>query len=278
MASFCFINGEIKSTNDAVIGITDLALRRGYGVFDYFRTYDGKLFHFNEHLKRLQKSASQVHLKLPFSDEKLKEIVNELIVKNSIHNCGVRIILTGGYFNSTGKVIPNIIITIEELPFYHEEYYAKGVSLLTYEFQRELPDVKSVNYLNDIRLNQLRKKNNAYEILYHSNNYVSECPRSNFFIFINNILVTPNNNILKGITRQIVLDLASKHWNIKERTLNYEELNQSDEAFITSTTKGIMPVTTIDGKNVGNGKAGKQTIKLMKLFEEHIANYNQNLE
>lgn len=274
MNSFCFINGEIKNINESVIGVKDLTLQRGYGVFDYARTFNGKLFHFEDHLERFRRSAKELHLELNYTNEQIIKNAKTLIKESDLNNPALRLILTGGYtYSSSGNFNPNFIMIAEELPTYPEENYTHGVKLLTYEYQRELPHVKSINYLIDIRLDPLRREKNVFDILYYSQNGITECPRNNFFVFINDSLVTPKDFLLHGVTRKVVLDIANVYWKVEERKLELVELNSADEAFITSTTKSIMPVTVIDEKKIGDGTVGMKTQKLINLFKEYSRNY-----
>jgi branched-chain amino acid aminotransferase len=159
MKSPCFINGKIVRRSHATIGVDDLGLQRGYAVFDYVRTYNGRLFHFPDHLERLRKSASELHLELPYSDEEIVEITTHLIGGSDLQNPAVRLILTGGKAQeATGFDQPNLIIITEELPYHPSELYENGGKLVTFEYQRELPHVKTTNYLNSIRLDGLNRE------------------------------------------------------------------------------------------------------------------------
>jgi len=273
MSTLCYVNGEIQAASEGVIGVSDLALQRGYGVFDFARTYNRKLFHFDEHIQRLRHSASELHLKLPIPDGEITSIAEHLIKESDLDNPAIRLILTGGYSGSPFLQHPNFIIIAEELPTYPASVYSRGVKLIMVEYQRELPHVKSTNYMNSIRLEPFKREQDAFDILYHSEHGVTECPRSNFFIFQGNTLVTPSSHILHGITRENILKLASTHFPIEVRKINPEELFSIDEAFVTATSKCAIPVTRIDDYQVGNGLVGDRTRKIMRLFDEYTANY-----
>ncbi|MGV7222743.1 MAG: aminotransferase class IV [Nitrospinales bacterium] len=273
MSTLCYVNGEIQATSKGVIGVSDLALQRGYGVFDFARTYNRKLFHFDDHLQRLRLSASELHLNLPIPDEEITSIAAHLIQESDLNYPAVRLILTGGNSNSPDLQHPNFIITAEEFPIYPALVYSGGVKLIMVEYQRELPHVKSINYMNAIRLEPFKREKDAFEILYHSENGVTECPRSNFFVFQGDTLVTPSSFILYGITREIILKLASDHFPIEVRKIDPEELSSIDEAFVTSTSKGVIPVTTIDAHQVGPGIVGERTKTIMRLLDEYSENY-----
>ena len=274
MNSLCFINGKIIRKSDARIGVDDLGLQRGYAVFDYARTYNGRLFHFPDYLERLQNSASALHLELPYSDEKIIDITTGLIGESKLKNPAIRLILTGGKAKeSIGLDQPNFIIITEELPQHPNELYAYGGRLITFEYQRELPVIKTTNYLNFIRLDPLRREKGAFSMLYYFQNRVTECPRDNFFIFVGDTLVTPKDNVLQGITRKQILRLSREHFAVEEREVSLHELTSATEAFTTSTSKGIIPIVQIDDHKIGSGSAGERTKTLMKLFRDYTESY-----
>ncbi len=268
---FIFFNGKILPFNDVNININELGLLRAYAVFDYLRTYDGKPFRVDDYLKRFRNSAAQLHLHLKYSDNKIKLFLNELLKKNKIGEVGIRFLLTGGHTQDSMSIgEPNFFILHEELQDYPKEIFTNGVKLMTCEFQRWLPQVKTTNYVSAIRLQKEKKKQNAFEILYHKNKKISETARNNFFIVRNGILITPKENILLGITRKVILEIAAKNKiKTEERKILLSELNYADEAFISGSSKGIVPVVVVDKTKIGNGKVGTITKKMMRFFEEY---------
>ncbi len=274
MKSFCYVNGSILPTDQGTVPVTDLGLQRGYGVFDYGRTYHGRLFHFEENVARFRRSAAELHLEVPASDQEIRDIAEQLIEQSDLRNPSIRLLLTGG--DTTGSPAPakpNFMVIAEEMFIYPEEAYREGAGLITVEFQRELPQVKSINYLNSIRLEPLRKAKGAFDILYHSHHGITECPRSNFFAFVGDTLVTPADHVLLGVTRKLVLKLAAEEFSIEERELRMEEIGQFTEAFVTSTSKKIVPVTRIDDQEIGSGRVGERTGRLMQLFDDYTESY-----
>ena len=241
MNRLCYINGEIKSASDGSIGIADLGLQRGYGIFDFGRTYNGKLFHFEDNVERFRRSASELHLTLPISDEEIFAIARQLIEGSDLKTPAIKLILTGGDLPTLER--PNFLMIAEELPTYPDEVYRSGIKIITVEYQRDLPHIKTLNYLNAIRLEPLKRERNAFDILYHSRSGITECPRNNFFAFIGDTLVTPFEDILLGVTRKLVLKLAVPHFQVEERRMNLDELENIDEAFVTSTSKQILPLS-----------------------------------
>ena len=279
MSCLCYFNGSFQPLDETSLPLTDLALQRGYGVFDYFRTVNRELFHARDHIKRFRHSAAALHLPVSFSDQELVEIVQHLVDSCSFQQPAVRILLTGGDpTRNKGVFNPRLICIPEELPVYPPESYIQGMSLLTVRFQREMPLVKTLNYAASLRWELLLKRQHADDLLYFSGQGVSESPRSNFFLFQAGKLITPANNILFGITRQIVLNLAQGHFPVEERLVSREELFTADEAFLTATSKGIMPVTQIDQHPVGGGKIGECTRALRALYLSYLDDYQSDPE
>lgn len=274
MNSLCFVNGKIVHKSHARIGVDDLGLQRGYAVFDYVRTYNGKLFHFPDYLERLRKSASALHLELPYPDEEIIEITTRLIGESDLKDPAIRLILTGGKAREpAGFDQPNFIIITEELPYHPSELYIYGAKLITLEYQRELPHVKTTNYLNSIRLDALKREKGAFNMLYYYRNRVTECPRDNFFMFVEDTLITPRDGVLQGITRKQILRLSREHFTVEEREVSLQELSSADEAFTTSTSKGVIPIVQIDDHKIGTGSAGERTKTIMGLFQDYMESY-----
>jgi branched-chain amino acid aminotransferase len=274
MNALCYVNGQIQPASEGTIGVADLGLQRGYGVFDFVPTCNGKLFHLADHLARLHRSAAALHLTLPIPDHEITDIANRLIAGSELERPALRLILTGGEAHAQPAFAhPNFVMITENSRAYPDEAYTQGVKLIAIHYQRELPHIKSINYLNAIRLEPLRQERGAFGILYHSHYGITECPRSNFFIFRGNTLVTPGEHILHGITRQVVLQLVRDHFSIEERAIEFEELEAADEAFITSSTKGAMPVARVDDLDIGDGSVGPHTKTIMDLFTAYAEAY-----
>jgi branched-chain amino acid aminotransferase len=248
MNNWFFVNGEFISEEKAVLNVNDLSIQRGYGIFDFFKVVNGAPVFLDEHLERFYASAKEMRLVIDYSKDELSKIIFELLQKNNIDNTGVRITLTGGYSTDDYQLFkPNLIISLRSFAPQTKEQFEKGIKLVTYEHQRQLPHVKTIDYLMSIYLQPFIKQNNADDLLYHKNGVVSECPRSNFFIVTHdNKIVTPSKNILKGVMRMKVIDVAKKQFEVEEREITIEEIKTARESFITSTTKNILPVHRLD--------------------------------
>ena len=258
---YSVINGEFVLKNEASILISDLSIQRGFGIFDFFRTVNNQPLFLEDHLQRFYFSASEMRMDVGYSVEEMKKLIRQLIDKNKIFDSGIRITLTGGYaedgYTSTK---PNLLIT--QTPFsFNYENFDKGIRLITFKHQRQLPHVKTIDYLMAIYLQTFIKENNADDVLYFNENEITECPRSNFFIVTkSDEIITPAKNILKGITRKKILEFSE--FTIKEQAITKEDFSNAAEAFISSTTKNILPVLEIDGKAIGDGTPGKITRKI----------------
>ena len=272
--SIVFLNGKYLNANEAKLNVSYLAILRGYGVFDYLRTQNKKPFHLADHLIRFRNSANGLHLNLKYDDEALSEIISAIISQNKFDETGIRIELTGGYSeNGMTSEEPNIFVYADTVNFPTPDELYNGVAVMTNNFQRESPEIKTINYLRALQLMPERLEKNVFEVLYYHQGLVTEFSRSNVFILKNGILKTPSANILKGITRMVTIKIASSEFDVHETQLSIEELFEADEVFLTGTTKQILPVTKIDDKIFSNGIVGKQTSRLIQLFKEYEANW-----
>lgn len=257
------VNGKIFPASEAVLQVNDMSIQRGYGVFDFFKVVNGRPVFLEDYLNRLYRSMKALHLFIPQDKAPLQHEIESLIAKNALPECGIRITVTGGYAPDGYSVVePNRVITVQPLQL--TRTINAGIALMTYEHLRQMPDVKTIDYLMAVSLQGMMKLKGAQDILYHANGVVSECPRSNFFIVNKEgVLQTPAHNILDGITRKKVLEIAQRMGlRAEATTLTLDDVFNAEEAFITSTTKHILPVLQIDEKRIGNGITGRITSQL----------------
>jgi len=267
-----YFNGEIFPIDASLFKTNDLGLLRGYGLFDYFRTYNGIPFRWNDYWQRFENSAKLLKLKVPLSQEEAAKALADLHALSGEKEVAFRFVLTGGYAPDSVNVIePNFLIRTEALPQDNPAGRLKGIKVLPYEYVRDLPEIKSTNYVHMVLMADEMKNQQASDLLFYKEGEISELTRSNIFLFKDNTLITSNQNILNGITRRVVMELAEAYFKIEVRPVTYDELMEADEVFTTSTTKWVMPVVQIGTHTVGNGQAGKQTLFLQKLFEELVA-------
>jgi branched-chain amino acid aminotransferase len=269
-----YLNGEIRPVEETNIHISDLGLLRGYGLFDYFITYNGRPFQWDWYWERFERSAKLMCLPNPITKDEAYKVVLNLIKMSGIDNCGIRFVLTGGYSpNSMAMTKPNLLIISEDIHPVNPKEYQTGMKVITHEYVRDYPEIKSTDYKHLMILQGDIKAAGASDVLFYKRGYISELSRSNIFLFKGDTLITPNRKILRGITRRFVLDLAKTHFKIEERNVELKELLTADEVFTTSSTKRILPITEIGNIVLNNKNIGSKTKFLLDLVNEKVKNW-----
>lgn len=269
------LNDQIIDQDKAFVHVSDLALLRAYGVFDFFRLVGLKPIFFKDHIERFFNSADVLRLKCPVGRKKLKSMILEIISANQIENSGIRIVLSGGE-SPNGYAIgkPTLFVINEPINPLPESHFQKGIKLISHEYMRDIPEVKTINYLMGIYKMPEIQSNGALDLLFHWDGKISELTRSNFFIVNQeDKIITPGDGVLKGINRKHALEIAKQKYEVEERDLFMDELATAKEAFITGTTKKIMPVCQVDDQIIGDGLPGPVTTELQKMFDKHVEEY-----
>ncbi len=243
MKLFYYLNGKIVEKNKALIQVNDLGLLRAYGVFDYLRTYKRKPFHMEDHLNRFFHSASSLNLKPPISKEEIKRVIFRLIKKNKVlKDLSFRIVLTGGpTLDARSSEKPTFFIVVNPAHAYPESVYEKGIKLATLDYCREFPTTKTINYLWAISQWKNILKKDAAEILYVWRGQVLEASTSNFSMVQTKTLLNPQNEVLEGVTRKLVIKLAKE--NIKVNFLSNHLRNPLKKLLKKSVTQSKMGKT-----------------------------------
>lgn len=255
---YTFVNDEFVPADQASLLASDLSIQRGYGIFDFFKTLGGRAIFLDDHLDRFFHSANHLRLEVGRTREELTAIIAGLQQRNAISDSGIRMTLTGGY-SADGYSLAksNLVITQRALDGLITMECHESIRLVTYPHSRQMPEAKTIDYLMGIWLQPYIRQHGANDVLYHQGGVISESPRSNFFLVTaDDILVTPAQNILKGITRMKILEVAPAFVRVEERDVAIEELRSAKEAFITSTTKHILPISQIDGHPIGQTVPG----------------------
>ncbi len=274
-----YVDGEFVPADRAVIPVNDLAVLRGLGAFELLRTYGGRPFALDEHLKRLAASAGKIGLPLPGDIGHIRKVVLETMARNRRpEEVNIRIIVTGGsspdFMTHQGQ--PRLLVLVSEMPRQPGEWYTEGVKITTMQSRRILPGAKSINYLSaTIALQKARGKGAVESAYVDRDGLVYECTTSNIFAFRGDRLVTPGRRILAGITRGVVLQIADALFTIEVRDLPFKELVAADEIFITGTNKGIVPVVRVDDTVIADGRPGPRTRRLMAALEAHTQDHGQ---
>jgi branched-chain amino acid aminotransferase len=276
MNTVAYYNGALTDSKDVLISPYDLGLVRGYAVFDVMRTFNNKPFLREDHYKRLRNSAKEMGLNVPVSSAEYAAIVDNLLRLNGFREARIRTVLTGGpspdAYSPTGK--ETFFILLEKIVPLPEHIYSAGAKMITVEYYRECPRIKSTNYVAAMQHHREKVRRGAIEILYTHRGIVLEGSVSNLFMVSKGGLVTPKDDILTGITRNFLIRLSKKcRIPVAERPISLKELLKADEIFMTSSTKGIIPIVSVDGTRIGRGKVGPVTSTLMDEFRKYAATY-----
>jgi branched-chain amino acid aminotransferase len=276
MTSIFYIDGEFVRSDDALLPVDDLAILRGYGVFDFLRTYGGRPFDLDAHLKRLERSARLIQLDLPMSLDEIRRITLETLERNGYPESNVRLVVTGGTSddNITPKGDSRLLVMITPLKPQPEAWYRDGVKIILNPTERYLPQAKTINYIPAIIALKQAKAQDAVDAIYvDKDGNALEGTTTNIFAFFGDRLVTPGEGILLGVTRQAVLELASDRFQVDVTHLPVSDLLRADEVFITSSNKEVCPVRQIDDQIIGSGVPGPNTRFLMEHFAQMSVAY-----
>jgi branched-chain amino acid aminotransferase len=249
------------------IDAENLGLLRGYSAFEYLRTYDKKPFCLKAHLHRFFFTMKKMGLHSPYTLEEIESFTYELINKSK-SDCGIKWYATatksldGLRHDGTCEIFGFTLPMTPQNPVYYKE----GISTKTASVKRPLPEGKTTAYFSACQ--KLSEDRSIQELLYldHENNFL-EASTSNLFFIKNKTLYTAQDDILHGITREVVLEIAKDAYPIVFRKINYKELDTIDEVFVTATNKEIMPIASIDTYNF---KVGTVTLDLMDRFKKII--------
>ncbi len=274
-----YIDGRYHDEKTAKISVFDHGLLYGDGVFEGIRAYNGRVFKLKEHIDRLFYSAKAILLGIPITHAEICEAVLATCRKNKLREGYIRLVVTRGVgslgLNPNKCARPSIIIIADKIQLYPQEYYEKGLEIVTVPTTRNLhsavnPAIKSLNYLNNI-LAKIEANNAGCEeaIMLNAAGYVAECTGDNIFLVKNRQLLTPplSAGALYGITRGTVMDLAlAAGIPVSEPNLTRYDVFNADECFVTGTGAEVVPVVKVDGRVIGDGRPGPVTLDLVKAY------------
>ncbi|SCY45506.1 branched-chain-amino-acid transaminase [Desulfoluna spongiiphila] len=278
-----YIDGNWVGKEDAKISVFDHGLLYGDGVFEGIRIYGGTIFRLKEHVRRLYDSARAILLTIPMEEEEMATLLCEAVAKNNKTDGYIRLVITRGMgdlgINPATCSTASVIVIVDDISLYPEEHYTKGIKVITASTRRNSPDavdprIKSLNYLNNIMAKLEAQQAGCLEaILLNREGKVAECTGDNIFYLRDGVLFTPasDQGALKGITRDAVIE-AAEGIGMETRatpTTQYD-LYTADECFLTGTAAEMIPVTTIDGRSIGDGTPGLGTAKVREAFQALI--------
>lgn len=273
-----YVNGEYVPGNKARISVFDHVVLYGDGVYDTLCVWNHMAFRLDEHVDRLYESAHAIKLELPLSKAELKQIILETVRRNNLRNAYVKVIATRGVglqplMSPYGCTPGLIVFALPYMSLVDEDKNDGGIKMIVSSMRR-IPNeclsskIKSCNYLNHILMRLEANEAGADDaIALDMEGYVCEAPGYNVFMVKNGILFTPKDNILVGITRQTVLELAaSADIPMTETRIQPFDLYNADEVFLSSTAGGIFPVTELNGRTIGDGKPGPVTKQMRQSY------------
>lgn len=275
-----YLNGKFVEKREAKISVFDHGLLYGDGVFEGIRAYNCLVFKLNEHIDRLYETMHTLMLQCSLTKKQMLKAIVDTLKENKLKNAYIRVVVTRGEGDlgldpckCKGK--SSVIIIADKITLYPESLYRKGMDIITVPTVRNHPEalnprLKSLNYLNNI-LAKIEASTSGFceAIMLDAHGFVAECTGDNIFIVKKGLLSTPSQGCLKGITRDVVLQLAEKSKiKTQEGALTRHEIYNAEECFLTGTAAEIIPVVKVDGRDIGNGKPGKVTQRMRQLFKQ----------
>jgi branched-chain amino acid aminotransferase len=276
-----YINGKLFDKDDAKISVYDHGLLYGDGVFEGIRAYAGKVFRLREHLDRLYYSAKAIRLAIPMPVDALAKAVVDTLAANKLDDAYIRLVVTrgGGSLgldpNRTSN--PQIIIITDKISMYPEEMVENGLRIVTASTIRNhpaalSPRIKSLNYLNNIMAKIEGLQAGCVEaLMLNHKGEIAECTGDNIFLVRGGTVLTPpiDAGILEGVTRDAVIELAREaKLTVREIPLTRHDVYIADECFLTGTAAEVIPVVRVDDREIGDGKPGAITKRLIAAFRE----------
>jgi len=276
-----YYNGNFVPKSEATTSVYDHGFLYGDGVFEGIRAYNGRVFKLREHVDRLYDSAKAIALTIPLSRDEMEEAVLETLRKNNLRDAYIRPIVSRGVgdlgLDPRKCPTPNIFIISQEWGAMYGDLYEVGLTGVTVSVRRNAadalsPNIKSLNYLNNILAKiEANEKGGDEAIFFDQNGYLAEGSGDNIFIIKNGMVYTPPTiNNLKGITRATAIELLEEMGiDISVENLGMFDLYTADEIFVTGTAAEAAPLVKVDGRDIGDGKPGPITKKMVDAFE-HI--------
>ncbi len=276
-----YITGKLVDKDQATVSVYDHGLLYGDGVFEGIRVYGGKVFLLKEHIDRLYESALAIRLEIPMTKTDLTAAVNSTVAANGLSDGYVRLVVTRGAgtlgLDPRRTANPQIIIIADTIALYPPETYTEGLKLITASTLRNHPQalsarIKSLNYLNNILAKIEGIDGGCVEaLMMNHKGEVAECTGDNIFVVYQGAIKTPpvDAGILEGITRNAVIRLArDAKIAVAETTMLRHDIYVADECFLTGTAAEVVPVTSLDGRQIGTGKPGPITRDLLERFRK----------
>lgn len=276
-----WLDGTLVDEAEAKLSVFDHGILYGDGVFEGIRFYKGRIFRLEDHIRRLFDSARAIILEIPWSAEEIIQFTRETVAANGLTDGYIRLVVTRGAgglgLNPYLCPKPSMFIIASTIQLYPEEHYQNGLSIVTCATRRPapaalMPQVKSLNYLNNVMAKVEAIRANALEaLMLNEQGNVAECTGDNVFIVKNGEVHTPkiSDGALDGITRDVIIELCeSLGIPVAERTMTRYDIFIADECFLTGTAAEVIPVVELDRRKIGSGQPGPVTKQLLDAFHD----------
>ena len=298
MAATVNVNGQVFDQEHAVVSVFDHGFLYGEGVYETLRTYNGQPFLFDRHMRRLRKSAEMLTLGVPITnaeiDARFRETARAAGLGDSpAHEAYIRILVTRGVgelsYDPAACPTPSVVVIVKPHVAPPVEVFERGVKVALVEIVRNHPGsvsplIKSNNLLNNALAMQQAARRGGFEgVMRNYRGELAECTQSNLFIVKSGAALTPpiDAGLLPGITREFLFEIgAEAAIPVREAVLKDTDLLGADEAFLTSSTREVVPIVQVDDRRIGAGVPGPITRRLLQGFrrQAHTLTQAQNAE
>ena len=287
------VNGRISDAAHAIISVFDHGFLYGEGVYETLRTYNGVPFLFDRHMRRLRHSAAMLSLPVPLSDTDIQARFVETMSAAGLGDARggeahIRLLLTRGVgelsYDPSACPTPSVVVIVKRHVAPDAAVFEKGVNVALVEVVRNHPAsvnpiIKSNNLLNSALAMQEALRRGAYEgVMRNYRGELAECTTANLFIVKGGTALTPplDAGLLAGITREFLFEIGGESGvPVREQTLRDADLLGADEAFLTSTLRELVPITSVDSHAIGTGRPGPVTLTLLEAFRRHSQRQTQ---
>lgn len=273
-----YLNGEYLPIEQATVSVLDRGFLFGDGIYEVIPVFGRRPLRVDEHLQRLQNSLSRISLDNPFDNEAWKTIFDQLLEKNPGEDRAIYMQITRGKHPVRDLKIqpdkcPTIFMMVLQVGAIDVDVLARGIETVTIDdFRWHACDIKSISLVANVMLREQATQAGVIDAVLVRDGFVTEGTASNFFMVKNGVLITPpiSRHLLPGITRDLVIELAQEN-DIKceIRQIAVTELDDADEIWLTSSTREIAPVIRLNGKDVGDAKAGLVWKKMIHIYQEY---------
>lgn len=280
--SIVYLNGDYLPLAEASVSVMDRGFLFGDGIYEVIPVYAGQLFRLPQHLRRLNRSLSEIFIDKSYLKEDLEEVSANLLSKNNVQNASLYWQVTRGRSSQRDHRFPSntevtCFATVNPLPSAAQQPDATGRKVISVEDVRwQRCDIKAITLLANCMARQQAENQGADEAIMVRDGFAIEGSASNLFMIQQGCLVTaPESHwILGGITRELILEIArEKGLRVSERLFTLDELLQADEVWISSSMREIQPAVSVDGQAIGNGQAGP----MWHQITEYYMAYKQKL-